>query len=110
MSACILHPNSDCRLLLLIELKEDREVYLVTPAMAASLPGEFSPATLYLGINRQGVAFIWPVKLPGPDGKVNSWHQSAAEAAELAMSCWIRMTANMGLGAYELFRSYGQSS
>jgi hypothetical protein len=45
------------------------------------------------------------VKLPGPDGKVNSWHSSAAEAAELGMSSWVRMTANMSLGAYELFEA-----
>ena len=53
----------------MIELREDREVYLVTPEMAAELPGEFAAATLYTAINRQGVLFIWPVKLPGPDGK-----------------------------------------
>ena len=65
-------------------MKDDSEVYLVTPVMAQSLPGEFSMATLYLGINRQGV-LLWPVKLPGPDGKHNAWHRSASEAAERAM-------------------------
>ena len=39
----------------IIELKEDREVYLVTPNMAQELPGEFTPATLFTTINRQGV-------------------------------------------------------
>ena len=46
---------------------------------------------------------IWPVKQPGPDGKINEWHRSAAEAAELAMTRWIRVKANMDLGAYEMF-------
>jgi hypothetical protein len=107
-----VHPASEFRLspAALIELKEDRETYLVTPSMAANLPGEFQPATLFLASNRQGVAFIWPVKLPGPDGKINSWHQSAAEAAELAMLCWVRVTANMSLGAYELFEATGNLS
>jgi hypothetical protein len=88
----------------IIELREERgEVYLVTPAMAVNLPGEYVPATLYTAINRQGVLQIWPVKLPGPDGKVLEWHRSAAEAAERAMERWVRVTANMSLGAYEMF-------
>jgi hypothetical protein len=33
------------------------------------------------------------------------WHRSAAEAAELAMTRWIRVKANMGLGAYEVFEA-----
>ena len=57
----------------IIELKEDREVYLVTPEMARELSGEWAAATLFLTINRQGVLRLWPVKLPGPDGKHNEW-------------------------------------
>lgn len=89
----------------IIELKEDREVYLVTPAMAIKLPGEFTTAALFTTINRQGVLHLWPVKLPGPDGRQMEWHRSAAEAAELAMDKWIRVTANMSLGAYEVFQA-----
>jgi hypothetical protein len=88
----------------LIEVREDRgEYYLLTPAMAEALPGEFVVATIYTAINRQGVLFLWPVKQPGPDGKVLEWHRSMAEAAELAMTKWVRVTANMALGAYEIF-------
>jgi hypothetical protein len=38
---------------------------------------------------------------------VNEWHRSAAEAAELAMQRWIRLKANMALGAYEIFEASG---
>ena len=104
-----VHPQPEYRLgpAAIIEVKEDREVYLVTPDMAHELPGEFTPATLFTTINRQGVLHLWPVKLPGPDGKHNEWHRSAAEAAELAMKRWIRLTANMSLGAYEVFEATG---
>src|SRR5215813_12145218 len=97
-----VHPDPAYRLTpaAIIEVKEDREVYLVTPDMAQELPGEFVPASLFTTINRQGVLQIWPVKLPGPDGKHNDWHRSAAEAAELAMKRWVRISANMSLGAY----------
>jgi len=102
-----VHPNPKYRLTpaAIIEVKEDREVYLVTPSMAQSLPGEFSTASLYLTITRQGVVLLWPVKLPGPDGKHNEWHRSAAEAAERAMGKWVRVTSSMSLGAYEMFEA-----
>jgi len=104
-----VHPDPAYRLTptAIIEVKEDREVYLVTPNMAQELPGEFAAATLFTAINRQGVLHLWPVKLPGPDGKYNEWHRSGAEAAELAMKRWIRLTANMSLGAYEVFEATG---
>jgi len=88
-----VHPDPKYRLTpaAIIEVKEDREIYLITPNMAQVLPGEFSTATLYLAINRQGVSFLWPVKLPNPDGKHNEWHRSAAEAAERAMGKWVRV-------------------
>jgi hypothetical protein len=91
----------------IIEVKEDRESYLVTPIMTQELAGEFSVVTLFTAINRQGVLFVWPVKLPGPDGKHNEWHRSAAEAAERATSKWLRIGANMSLGAYEIFEAGG---
>lgn len=91
----------------LVEIKEDREYYLLTPEMAIELPGEFFVATLYTTVNRYGVLHLWPVKLPGADGKHNEWHRSAAEAAELAMDKWLRVRANMALGAYEIDEAIG---
>lgn len=91
----------------IIEVKEDREVYLVLPRIAQQLPGEFSVATLYVTINRQGTLHLWPVKLPTPEGRQNEWHRSAAEAAERAMKKWVRVTSSMSLGAYEIFEASG---
>jgi hypothetical protein len=93
--------------LALIELRDDREIYLLPPDIARQLPGEFVMANVFTAINRAGVVHLWPVKLPPPDGRVVEWHRSAAEAAELAMRKWIRMKANMQLGAYEIFESQG---
>lgn len=89
----------------LIELKEDRETYLVYPTIASQIPGEFYAATLFTAINRQGVLSLWPVKLPPPEGRQMEWQRSAAEAAELAMKSWVRVKANMALGAYEIFEA-----
>jgi hypothetical protein len=87
---------------LLIELKDDREIYLVPPDIARELVGEFKPYTLYTTINRQGVVRLWPVRIPDADGRALEWHRSAAEAAQLAMTRWVRVKANMSLGAYEI--------
>jgi hypothetical protein len=86
-----------------IKLKDERELFVVARGMQAELSTECVPATLFTAINRQGVIFLWPVRLPGPDGKTNEWWRSAREAAELAKAKWVRIKANMSLGAYEIF-------
>jgi hypothetical protein len=90
-----------------IDLKTDRELYIVTRDMQAELATECVPTKLFTAMNRQGVVFLWPVRLPGPDGKLNEWWRSAAEATELAMTQWVRVRANMDLGAYEIFSATG---
>jgi hypothetical protein len=104
-----VHPDPKYRLTpaAVIEVKDDHEVYLVTPNMAQSLPGEFSTVTLFTTIDRRGTLHLWPVKLPASDGRHNEWHRSAAEAAERAMEKWVRVTASMSLGAYEIFEASG---
>ena len=89
----------------IIELKEDGETYVLRPEVAQALGGEFSIVSIHLAINRQGVVFLWPVKLPGPDGRVLEWHRSAAEGAETAKARWVRVVANKSLGAYEIYET-----
>ena len=76
---------------------------MVAPEMRDQLFPELQPARLFTTINRQGVVSLWPCKLPGPDGRQNPWHQTALEAAELAMTKWVRIAANLNLGGYETF-------
>jgi hypothetical protein len=89
----------------LIDLKDERELFLVTREMAHEFMGECTPFTLFTAVNRQGVLRIWPCRLPGPDGKTNEWHRSALEAADLATKSWLRVRANLDLGAYEMFEA-----
>lgn len=99
------HPEEAYRLqTAVVELKEDREVYLVDRPLWAVLATEatFSPRLLVVSINRQGVVFVWPIRLPGVDGKIDDWGRSALEAADMARDSWVRVSANMSLGAYDL--------
>jgi hypothetical protein len=102
-----VHPDPEFRAnLAIIKMRDERdEIYLLTPAMAAALPGEFVMATVFTAINRQGNVFLWPVPLPAPDGRVNLWHRSAADAAEMMMTRWIRIKANMSNGAYDTWEA-----
>jgi hypothetical protein len=79
--------------------------------LVPALIGEFVTKTLFTAMNRQGTVFFWPVRLPSPDGKNLDWWRSGREAAELAMKSWIRVRANMNLGAYDIFtRRYNEPS
>lgn len=93
-----------------IELKEDSEVYLVDPSLWDDLAAEstFGARALFLAQNKQGVNFIWPVRLPGPDGKLDDWSRSSLEAAQFATSSWCRVQSNRSLGAYEVFTASAQ--
>jgi hypothetical protein len=106
-----VHKNEAYRLTTaVIELKEDRETYLVAPALWSDLATEalFKPKLLATAINRQGVVFLWEVNLPRPDGRVDEWSRTALEAVNLATTGWIRVAANMALGAYDVFQASGQ--
>ena len=101
-----VHPSPEYRdTFAAIELREDSELYLVVPRVAVELPGEFVSIVLFTAINRQSVVRLWPVKLPGPDGRINEWYRSLGEAAERAIDSWVRVKANRALGAYEIFEA-----
>jgi hypothetical protein len=90
-----------------VNFKEDHGVYLVDPQLWPGLSAEIIPTVLLTCINRQGVLFLWSVRLPKGDGRHDHWSRSALEAAEMAQSGWVRMVANMSLGAYEIYQANG---
>jgi hypothetical protein len=101
-----VHPSPQYReILALLELKEDREVYIVNLAAVPELQTEVYIANLFTAISRTGVLFMWPVRVPAADGRTNDWHVSAATAAQHAMTRWVRVRANMSLRAYEIFEA-----
>jgi hypothetical protein len=104
-----VHPDESYRLqTAVIELKEDRETHLVAPELwpeLATSESTFGQRAIFTAINRQGVVFLWPIRLPGHDGKLDDWNQSALEAATMAAGNWVRIAANMSLGAYDVFEA-----
>jgi hypothetical protein len=105
------HPDEAYRIqTCVVELKEDSETFLVDSSLWPELASEstFSPRALITSINRQGVLFLWPIRLPGSDGRLDEWSRSAMEAAALAAEKWVRVQSNMSLGAYEVYEAAGQ--
>jgi hypothetical protein len=98
------HPDPEYRLDVgIIELKLDREFYLVDPELEEALVGEstFSKRLLLTAQTRQGVLFLWPLRYVKP-GERDSWGESANKAAVLSATSWIRMQANMHVQAYDV--------
>ena len=87
----------------ILEFKEERENFLLAPDVRDALSGEWSPVRLVTAINRQGVVFLWPLKLAGPYGQSNPWYDTAIEAANLATQKWVKVIADMSLGGYETY-------
>ena len=105
------HPDASYRLqTAVVELKEDREVYLVAPPLWSELGAEvtFKPKLLATAINRQGVVFLWEANLPRADGRADEWSRTALEALEMASKQWVRVVANMALGGYEVYTASGE--
>lgn len=104
-----VHPDEEWRLdTPLIVIKADREAYLVAPEIWPLFPNECKPYTLYTTIDRRHVITIWYVRLPDENGRLDDWNQSAHEAAQLATEKWVRLSADMPLGAYRIDIAVGQ--
>jgi hypothetical protein len=89
--------------LLEVEAGVDRAAYLVAKHLWPDLSGEISPALVLTCTNRAGDLFLWRVKLPGPDGRTNTWTESALRIAQAAESTWCRMVADTTNGHYTHF-------
>ena len=86
----------------ILDLKDQREVYLVAPSLWGSLSGELVRVVIFMYVTHQRVVGLWPVRLPDDQGKLDPWNRSKLEAARLAESRWVRLRSNMALGAYEI--------
>lgn len=97
------HPGVDFRMTVaIIEVKETREIYLVTPRISRELAAEIRLVELRVCMSRAGTIFIWAVPLPSSDGRENAWHTSCRAAATTAEKLWVRMSANMSAGSYDV--------
>ncbi len=98
-----VRPGNEWRLqtaVLELEKGVERTTYLVAPDLWPDLFGEISPALLLTCVSRTGDLFMWRIKLPGPDGRANTWTESAIQIAMAAETNWCRMKADTTNGIY----------
>lgn len=108
MEFCRVHPDESYRIdTAIVEDKINRESYLVTPALWPELPDFIQLVRLCVAVNRHGTTFLWPAKLPDPNGRPMDWHTSMLEAQELAIKSWVRVQADMSAGSYAVFEATG---
>lgn len=83
---------------LFFENKNDKEIYLIDVSVRDELLSlsELKLKRLYTYVNRDGDLKLWPVQLPGPDGKIDNFNLTARLAAELAKTKWVRIKAGSG--------------
>jgi hypothetical protein len=81
--------------LLHVKTDSDRGVYQVAAHLLRLLFGErlLKPTRLSLCIDRQGELRLWPLRLPGPDGREDGWMSSALAVCEQAKTQWVRLVA-----------------
>jgi hypothetical protein len=101
------HPSPDFRIqTLVLELKDDKDkaIYLLSEELRPILAMEATVSLRWLitYITRAGNLGIWPIRLPGSDGKLDTWNKSALVAAQEAESRWVRVTPDQSVGAYSV--------
>jgi hypothetical protein len=92
---------------MVLENKDARESYVVVPEVAQEISDLVRPVMLHAAIDRQNNVSLIPVPLPGEDGTRNPWHESLAQAVEHSKLKWIRITANMNAGGYDVYEAEG---
>ena len=103
-----VHPSEEYRMATaLFEDKINREIYLVARPLWEELAGEIQPAYLFTAITRHGGLFLWKCVAPDQDGRRNNWHDSMLAAAQMAVDTWVRVSANMANGSYDVFAAAG---
>ena len=98
-----VRPGSEWRLETnVLELKDERQVYLVAPDLWEALEDELISKVLTLAVSREGQLFLWPVRLPGPDGHLDDWNRAALDAQARAALHWVRLVPNRSRGTYDV--------
>ena len=97
-----VHPAPEFRMAIAMLRDELGEMYAVHPNALAALADEAKPMQLYTIVDEAGNASLWPVGLPGTDGRTNAWWQSGHAAAAQAQTEWVRLVPAMDAGFYKV--------
>jgi hypothetical protein len=102
-----VHPAKEYRfrMALLILKEEMNETYGIDNRLVAELGNDVGLYQVFTCIDRCGSLFLWQIKQPGADGRLDNWNLSALRAAELARQEWVQVKA--GSGGYDAHAAKG---
>jgi hypothetical protein len=101
-----VHPDPEMRIdTAIYSCREDGGVYLVESPLWSELGNELTQVTIFTAIDTLNTVFLWLIKKPKSDGKVNDWNESNLRGALEAQKQWVRVASNLGRGAYDIFHS-----
>jgi len=83
-----------------VEKGVERSTFLVARPLWGDLAEEITPALLLMCLNTTNDLFLWRLKLPGADGRLNTWTESALQIAKAAETSWCRMKSDTANGIY----------
>jgi hypothetical protein len=99
-----VHPDEEMRIeTAVLEYKEERATYLVDRPLWGDLRNELIPKVIFIVIDTLGQVSMWPIKMPVADGRIDEWNRSAMRGAIEAQKHWVRIAADQGKGAYDIF-------
>src|SRR5262249_11884963 len=96
-----IHPSEAYRMGFYI-LNYEGEFYCVHPQIAPALGDDAVPMMLYTAVNSYDAVFLWPVRLPGPDGMMDDFAKQYHSICKSAMSRWLRMVWNKHTRQHDL--------
>jgi hypothetical protein len=107
-----VHPDAGYHLTTYAIEMEQNTLYLLPQSLAEDLisligVGMLKAKTMYLAVTRRHEPFFWPVPFQGPEDHPNEWTSSMREAVHMAVSQWVRLVSNRGMGAYDVYDSEG---
>jgi hypothetical protein len=98
------HPDKAFVMHMMTIQTSDGEFYVVSASIQEALQSEplCQPRAFIPYTTRQGELFIWPIRLPRGDERIDGYNRSAMEHAERARRDWVRVAANRVLSVYDL--------
>src|SRR5262249_17421979 len=112
-----VHPDESYRLQTgVLEVRGEgqvgAELFLVAGPLHDELAADpcFRPCLLATAVNRSGDPFLWHINLAREGDRQSDWADSALEAVNRAVKCWVRVVANLRTGCYDIWEARARLS
>jgi hypothetical protein len=101
-----IHPDRSWRMAVgVLEDKANRRTYVVEPRIVPEVTEDLVPKLLVAYVTRQGTPYLWPIRMPDEDGRLDSYSESALVIIEQYAAQWIRVLSNQSDRRYDVLET-----